>query len=214
MGTTREGRPRVGRRSRGAAALAVVALGVGALGACGSDTGPTTAAASSGVPGAAASSYSFTPPARAEAGVEIADADHGFHLIASADWVQYTDLAPDDPAHVAWQVGPTVDGMTPSVSVVTEAVAAMSLADYVDLSVRNLPRFLADGELGASGKVKALDGSTLATLEYTGMGLRFLGVIALGHGRAVVVTLAAPPSVFEQVREQAMPYLITVTATA
>jgi hypothetical protein len=214
MGTTRDGRPRAVRSSRRLAVVAAVALGLGSLTACGSDGGPATAA-SSGAPAAAAGSqYSFTPPTRAETGVEVTDTDHGYHLLVSPDWVEYTDLAPGDPAHKAWAVGPPTDGMTPSVSVVTEKTLGMSLHDYIDLSIRNLPRFIEDAELGASGKVKALDGSTLATFEYTGMGVRFLALVAMGHGHSVVVTLATAPSAFEEVRDQVMPYLITVTATS
>ncbi len=132
----------------------------------------------------------------------------------SPDWVERTDIATGDMLNAAWAIGPATDGLTPTVSVATEVVSGMSLSDYLDLSIQNLPRFFTSTQVGETGKVKGLDGSTVATVDYTGDGLRFVAVVAMGHGHAVIVTLAASPAVFEAVRDQAMPYLITVTATA
>ena len=196
-------------------AVATIALGIGALTGCSSGSGTATAApADATTSPAAASVHSFAPPVRAETGVDVTDRDHGYHLVISPDWVERTDIATGDMLNAAWAVAPAADGVTPSVSIATETVPDMSLSDYLDLSIQNLPRFFSSAQVGATGKVKGLDGSTVATIDYAGDGLRFVAVIAMGDGHAVIATLVAPPAVFEATRAQVMPYLITVTATA
>ena len=112
----------------------------------------------------------------------------------------------------AWQVGATEDGFTPNVNVLTQAAPGLDLQEYVDLS----------GESGEDlGGYEVIDLSIvdgahgqLGVMDYTSRqgshDLHHLGVFAVADDRAIVATLTAPEAVFDALREEVWPYLLTL----
>ncbi len=86
----------------------------------------------------------------------------------------------------------------------------MTTESYLQLSIDNAPAFFDDFELIDEDIIAGANGQPLAAIEYTGGGLQYLGVFAVGDDQAVVATLTAPPTRFDAIRDEVMPYLLTL----
>lgn len=109
-----------------------------------------------------------------------------------------------------WYVASPDDKFGPNLNVLTQVAPGMNTESYLELSVENAPAFLDDFELVSEEIVEGSNGRTLGSMEYTGDDLQFLGVFAVGGDKAVVATLTAPPDRFEAIRDEVMPYLLTL----
>jgi hypothetical protein len=110
-----------------------------------------------------------------------------------------------------WFVAEPVDGFAPNVNILTQTAPGMDTSKYLELSIDGAPAFISDFDLLEQSLVEGANGQTLATMEYTGDGLQYLGVFTVSSGQAVVATLTAPPDRFEALREEILPYLLTLT---
>lgn len=138
------------------------------------------------------------------------DPQEEYAIELGPDWEQVPDFMSGSEGFV---VAPPVDGFAPNVNViVTRDAAGVDVAEYVELSIENMPNFVADGEVIDSG---VLEGSDLGFIEYTaefpGPGtLHFLAVTAIADDQAVTATFTSTPDRFEELRREVEPYLRTL----
>jgi hypothetical protein len=116
----------------------------------------------------------------------------------------------------AWIVATPRDGFAPNVNVLTQDTGGMDLEEYLDFSVESMGTL----ELTSSDIVRAPNGNELAIIEYEGeiagtaAGLlKFMATVDVNDGQAVVATLTADESTFDDLRVQVEPYLLTLQAT-
>jgi len=115
----------------------------------------------------------------------------------------------------AWVVGQPEGGFAPNVNVLTQRAPGLDLSEYLDVSVEQGPSLIADFELVERAVVDGTD-QELGVLEYTGSqnsrSLHFLATIALRDGTAVVATFTAPRDVFDELRPDVEPFLLSLRA--
>ncbi len=144
-------------------------------------------------------------------GTKFTDPDGTYEISIPSHWQA------DHGAFVAevemWVVAEPQDSFAPNVNLLTQTVHGLDLAAYLDLSVENAPLFLDDFELVDKAIVEGDAGQALAVMEYTDGDLQFLGVFAPGTDEVVVATLTAPIDRFSVLRDEVLPFLLTLKAT-
>ena len=183
------GRQTIGRSRHGLPTMIIVVALV-LIGACGSgDSDPATAAAIDG----------------AEL---FSDPQGSYTIEVDPDWqANHGSLAAEIEV---WFVAEPSDEFAPNLNILTQLAPQMNLEEYLELSIDNGPIFFSDFELIEGGTVDGASGQPLATVEYTGDGLRFLAVFAVSDGEAVVATLSAPIERFGSLRDEVLPHLLTL----
>jgi hypothetical protein len=114
-----------------------------------------------------------------------------------------------------WYTGPLEDDFQPNVNVLTQAVGAMTLEEYTQLSLETAPSIVQDFELLETHAEVGVNGTELVVFEYKGEvgasgALQFLAVWTVHDGKAIVATLTAKPATYQAQREAALPYLLTL----
>ncbi|MGH1491132.1 MAG: hypothetical protein ACRBK7_17355 [Acidimicrobiales bacterium] len=110
-----------------------------------------------------------------------------------------------------WSVAPASDNFVANVNVLTQDAPGLDALSYLELSIETAPLFLDDLELIDQSIVQGASGQTLATMEFTGDELHYLGFYAVGSDKAVVATLTAPPDQFGAIQAEVSPYLATLS---
>jgi hypothetical protein len=116
----------------------------------------------------------------------------------------------------AWLVDEPDDGFAPNVNVLNQAIPAMDLVEYLDLSVTQAPAFISNFELVRLDVVEGT-ANELGVMEYTGtqndLPMHFLATVVVSDPTAVVATFTAPAETFEQLRCEVEPFLFTLRST-
>jgi hypothetical protein len=207
-----------GRRIRNAALLGAAAAALVAGACSGSDgadgdPGPTSSDAST--PASEASVTTVTTEARgASATIEVAvvftDPDGVWAPDISPEWSEATERV--GPDIEAWLVGTGTEGFRDNVNVLTQNAQGADLRTYLDLSSRSLGGL----DLVASEVTTAPDGREIGLVEYSGVvptapePVRAVASVIVVDDRAVVATLTASRSTFDQARAEVEPYLLTL----
>src|SRR5512133_3696311 len=198
-------------RARGTRALATALTGLLLLGVAGCSGAANGAEASP----AASASAQPTKPSKSDApaldGTAFTDPGGRYTLTVPADW-QASDGVAGEGIEV-WLLGDAGGAVATNINVLTEDVTGMSLQDYLDLSIANAGKLVDDFELISSDVVTGSAGQELAVMEYTGVGLHFLGVFGMSAQGSVVITLTASPDDFAAYRDAALPYMLTLVPT-
>jgi hypothetical protein len=117
-----------------------------------------------------------------------------------------------------WFLGPPERGLQPNLNVLTQVTGGLSLTQYIKLSIRGAPAFMADFELVERGKV-AGEFTELGVMRYTGSTagttrkLAFLAIFAVSGDRAIVATLTTPLKSFDDWRAEVEPYMLSLRPT-
>lgn len=113
-----------------------------------------------------------------------------------------------------WAVGPAEEEFTPNVNILTQKAGGTDLDSYLDASLKTGNSLIADFALVNREVVDGTSGEKLGVIEYSGTQgdrrLRFLAVVTVGSGNAVVATLTTPVDSFAERRARVMPYLLTL----
>jgi hypothetical protein len=179
-----------------------------ALAACGGSSTKTTIATTA--PAAAASG----PTTTALPGTTFTDPDGTYTVRVDPDWSEQPNALPQNDIEV-WQTAPSVDGFASNVNVLTQPAKGVSLAEYLDASVKQLK----DMTVVDSSTVDVGGGRTLGTVEYSGLltgatkALHFLAVVDVGDGKAVLATFTATEDAFTSLRPTIERYLLTLRRT-
>lgn len=147
-------------------------------------------------------------PSAALEGELFVDPEGAYELIVGSEWLpNHGSLA---PGVEVWYIG-ELGAFTTNLNIISQPVPeTMTLDDYIELSLENsdiIPGFaLIDQQV-----LPSRGDHRLAMLVYDGtlsdMELRFLGMIAVGGGNAVVATLTTRVDDFDGVRAEVEPYL-------
>ena len=148
------------------------------------------------------------------AGETFEDPEGSYEIEVDPDWeAHHGEIVAEVEG---WVVAPPQDGFAPNVNVLTQRAPGMDLSEYLDVSAEQGSAIISDFELVTSDVVQGTE-SELGLLEYTGtqngLELHFLATVAVRDGTAVVATFTAPPDVFDALRSEIEPYLLTLRAT-
>jgi hypothetical protein len=192
------------------------------LGAAGCSDGSSSEESSPEASAPSATDAATKPPkADADADADAPTTDDGafadpegrYTLSVPADWEAHHGVAGEGIE--VWLVddGDDADGFATNINVITEDVVGMSLEDYVELSIENAPTIMSDFALVSSETVTGAAGQELAVMEYTGAGMPYIGVMAMGAEGAVVITLASTTDTFAAVKDAVYPFMLTLLPT-
>lgn len=193
---------------RCATALVAGLLLLGTAGCSGAVSGAEASPAASAVSQPDKPSKSDSP---APDGAAFTDPEGRYTLTVPADWEANPGVAGEGIE--VWLLGDSSGAVATNVNVLTEDVTGMSLQDYLDLSIANAGKLVEDFELISSEVVTGSAGQELAVMEYTGVGLHFLGVFGMSAQGSVVITLTSSPDDFATYRGAAYPYMLTLQPT-
>lgn len=113
----------------------------------------------------------------------------------------------------SWFLGPAEGDFTPNLNVLTQVAPGMDLAQYVQVSIDNAPKFIPDATILARSTFDG-PGGQLAEFEYTGTVqgrfLHFLAYFSVKDGKAIVATLTTGPDSFATWRAVVEPFMRTL----
>lgn len=170
-------------------------------------TGPTTVTSTT-TTAATTTTLEATPLP----GTWFADPQGSYEMVQAGEWEANHGFIAAEIEF--WIVGEIENGFAPNLNLLTQVVGAITLDEYVQLSIDSAPFLLDDFELIDAGVVEGAFGHELGYMDYAGSAggpvLRFLGYFFLDGDRAVIATLTAPPETFDELRAAVEPYMLTI----
>ena len=199
------------RRCRVVALTLLLALGA----ACGDDDSNDNASKGSDTEAAGATTSSIAEVGAPENGELFSDPQGAYDLRIDPDWeANHGSFVAEVEV---WFVGEPEDGFAPNVNVLTQQVGDADLTAYLDLSIDGAEQAIEDFRLVSREQRVGDRGDDLGVLDYygsqDGRQFRFLQVIAVDSGQAIVATLTVPEGDFAGFRGEVEPYLLTLHAT-
>ena len=143
------------------------------------------------------------------AGQVFEDPQGSYEIEVDPDWVAYhgTDAAEVE----VWFVGESREGFAPNVNILT--APGLDLSQFIDDVIEQTSSLMDDFELLDREVVDGIE-AELGLLEFTasdsGRSVQILSTVAVRDGTAVMATFTAPPNVFDDLRREVEPYLLTL----
>jgi hypothetical protein len=140
-----------------------------------------------------------------------------YTMTISRDWTDASGTAIKEVE--AWLIAPPSNGFAPNVNVLTQVRRGTDLDKYMDENVRAI------GVMGwkvlRHSKVAGANGYQLGLMEFSGAMngqeddrvLHFLAIFDVRDDQVVLATLTAEEDSFEQQRQTAEPFMLTLQAT-
>ncbi len=131
-----------------------------------------------------------------------------YSMIIPADWDDSVPGLPDDVD--AWFVGPTEEGFTPNVNVLSLPSFGLGTEEYTELGVETLTSTDDSFEVLELTTIQNSVGVTVTRLVMQDDQLKFLQYSFVEGGEAITLTLTAPISSFDRTLVEVDPYILSL----
>ena len=128
------------------------------------------------------------------------DPDLDYVIVIPFEWDVATEDIPDGIE--AWFVGQPSGGFQPNVNILSAPAGGFTLDDYINIGIQSLEDTLDDFVFIDSRVLERSNGPTLSVVEVSGSGLQFRQYTFVENSTAVILTVTAPPDLFQGVVDE------------